>query len=734
MTIRTNKHLYSTTSTIQRHNPIVGLAVAIGLATAAFANLPAQAEQSAVADTGPRLEEVVVTAEKRSENIQEAPSAITYVSGDELAAAGAIDVREMADLFPSSRFEEIWGWAHLYVRGIGAEQDRISVDQLVNMFMDGVVLPREINSVSQADVDAIELLPGPQGTLYGASSIGGVLNIRNNRPSHDDDNHLMIETGNYSLLHFRDIQDVSVNDELALRASVDHIGHSAYESDNRWTANTTTARFSALYTPTENFSAYVWGLIYNDDSQSQEAQVRDAQGNWIPGNDDAWNVNNNCSTAACNGSGTRPPPGNNNQTSHDNILSGQFDYRLGAVTFTDIISDLNINMNSPSTPNWIFGGFNYQAGEHQVTNEFKVASNAGSPLQWLAGLYLYQIHATTLITFAGFQMPQFTQQNVAPYGQVTYAFNDKFRATAGARYSWVKKDGTFLQPAVIPETSATWSAVDWKVGVEYDVLPSTMVYTTFQTGSSPGTLDPAVIVDGDHANATKLTKLDSITAGWKSELFDKRLVLNNELFYYDYKDFLIQTVVCGAAAACFPLNTVYLNAPKMISMGDQLDVHWLVTAHDSLNVGYAFTSAKTGDWITNVGVNLSHQTLLEAPQSTLTVGGQHSFDITNGGHVVLRADSYISSGYFGDFETQPGVPVHEDSTHQDAYTKTNVGLTYHAPGDKWTLGLWARNLENRAQIGPANALGGFTNVAAIALISPPRTFGASFTLNVPTGL
>jgi iron complex outermembrane receptor protein len=491
------------------------IAVLIGAMTAVFAAVPAFAQQTGAGEPSLALEEIVVTAEKRSENIQNAPSAITSVSGDELTAAGAVDVREMADLFPSSRFEEIWGWAHLYVRGIGAEQDRISVDQLVNMFMDGVVLPREINSVSQSDVDAIELLPGPQGTLYGASSIGGVLNIRNNRPAHDDDNSLMVEAGNYASLHIRDVQDIDVDNDLALRASVDHISHSGYESQNRWTADTTTARLSALWTPNDTFSAYVWGLVYNDNSQSQEAQVRDAQGNWFPSNSDPWNVTapNNCSTIACNGSANAPAPGNNDQVSHDNILAGQFDWHLDGVTISDIPSVLNVNMISPSTPNWTFGGFVYQAGEHQITNELKVSNDPGSALQWLAGLYLYQMKASTLITFAGFQMPDFTQQNVAPYAQLTYAFTDRFRAVAGARYSWVKKDGSFLMPAVLPDTSATWSSVDWKAGLEFDLTPTTLLYATAQTGSSPGTLDPAVIVDGDHANATKLTKLDSGTRG-----------------------------------------------------------------------------------------------------------------------------------------------------------------------------------------------------------------------------
>lgn len=152
---------------------VTRMAVLVGCLTTALAAIPAEAQQAGASEGALQLQEIVVTAEKRSENIQEAPAAITSVSGDELAMAGAVDVREMGSVFPSARFEEIWAWAHLYVRGIGAEQDRITVDQLVNQFVDGVALPREINGISQSDVDAIELLPGPQGTLYGGSSVEG---------------------------------------------------------------------------------------------------------------------------------------------------------------------------------------------------------------------------------------------------------------------------------------------------------------------------------------------------------------------------------------------------------------------------------------------------------------------------------------------------------------------------------------------------------------------------------
>jgi outer membrane receptor protein involved in Fe transport len=106
-----------------------------------------------------------------------------------------------------------------------------------------------------------------------------------------------------------------------------------------------------------------------------------------------------------------------------------------------------------------------------------------------------------------------------------------------------------------------------------------------------------------------------------------------------------------------------------------------------------------------VGANLSDQEIMEAPEMTITVGAQHIFKLSSGGWINLRADSYISDGYWADFETQPGTPVHVGSMHQAAYTTTNVNLTYHPPRDNWKLGLWARNLEDKAQIGPANAAG-----------------------------
>src|SRR6266702_725838 len=298
-----------------------GLAVAV---TGALATAPAHAQQVSPTEQAPALQEIVVTAEKRSESLQNAPAAITVVSDAQLKESGAVSLPGLSNLFPSARIEQFFGSAHLFVRGIGAEQDRVTVDQLVNVFVDGVLLPRDMFAASQSDVAAIELLPGPQGTLYGASSVGGVLNVRNHRPTHENENHLFFEYGNYASLHFTDVQNISVNDAIALRGSVDYVNHSAYETTGRWTAHTLNARVGALITPSDSFSAYIWAQAYNDNSISPELGLTDANGQWVPRR--PWDTLNDCATVACNGVGDRTLQPPQNEVSHDYIVAAQFDW------------------------------------------------------------------------------------------------------------------------------------------------------------------------------------------------------------------------------------------------------------------------------------------------------------------------------------------------------------------------------------------------------------------------
>lgn len=685
--------------------------------------------------SGTELAEVTVTAEKITQNIQSAPAAITAISGDELTTVGLDNISQMSGLFPSARFEPTGFSSHLYVRGIGAEQDRITVDQLVTMSMDGVLLPREMSSISLFDMRDIELLPGPQGTLYGASSVGGVLTLANNRPNETDENNLLLEGGNYGTFHVDDVQNLRASDVLSVRGAIDYSDHSAYETSGGWTADALTGRLGLLFKPSQAFSAYLWGLVVSDHSRPADLGTVSPFGGFIPGGD-PWDIANACITVACNGFSNVMVPGRNTGQIRDYIVAGQFDWHLDGVTITDIPSILH-NQTRQTFNAYVFPNL-YSVDNHQLTNELKAGSDIATGLQWIVGLYLYQNEADQYFSAGTYDVPQFKLENIAPYGQLAYPITQQLRLTAGLRYNRTSKDGTFILPHSLPETSATWSSLDWKVGLQYNPKPSVLLYLTTQTGSSPGTLDGQDPTPQGRPSVTQLTKLYSLTAGVKTTLLGDRLQLNDEIYYYDYRDFLIQTIICGNAE-CSALANVYLNAPRLASYGDQLDSRWLVTPHDQLSISVGLNSTKTGHWITNAGADLSDQTLFEAPQMTTTLSGQHSFDLSNGGTMLLRVDTYLSSGYWGDFETNPGGPVHISYEYQPSFTNTGISLTYHSVRDRWTLGLWAINLENEAQLGPGGAFpyptpvgAPFSKVGGVAaIVNPPRTYGVRFTAILP---
>jgi iron complex outermembrane recepter protein len=201
------------------------------------------------------LQEVVVTAEKRSENVQRAPATISVVSGDDLKTRGIQDISESTVMFSSVKLGQISGTVHMYIRGIGAEQDRASIDPLSAMTQNGIVLPREITGNNLFDVGTIEVLPGPQSTLYGASSAGGIVSVTTNRPTKRQEGSAIVEIGNYDFKHFTAVQNVPLSDTLAIRAAFDGAFHDGYQTSGADSEDQIAGRISALYQPNSEIPA-----------------------------------------------------------------------------------------------------------------------------------------------------------------------------------------------------------------------------------------------------------------------------------------------------------------------------------------------------------------------------------------------------------------------------------------------------------------------------------------------
>ena len=210
------------------------------------------------------LEEIVITSTKRSEDLQRVPIAVTVVTGEELSAMGIVGLGGLSDFIPSARLEPFESATHLYVRGIGSEQDRNFVNQLVAVVIDGVYMPRNTTNIPEFDVNQAEVLPGPQGTLYGAGAAGGVIHIANNRPTRNTEMSAMAEVGNFGAVHATLVDNVPLSDSVAVRAAVDYQAHNNYETGlgSGDSLNYAAARLSLLAKPSEDFSAYFWAT-YN---------------------------------------------------------------------------------------------------------------------------------------------------------------------------------------------------------------------------------------------------------------------------------------------------------------------------------------------------------------------------------------------------------------------------------------------------------------------------------------
>ncbi|MGB6306749.1 MAG: TonB-dependent receptor [Steroidobacteraceae bacterium] len=710
------------------------------MALAARSN--AAAEATSAADSSTELQEVVVTAEKRSENLQKAPTTISVATGDELVTRGVDDISEATAVFPSVKFGQISGTVHLYIRGIGAEQDRASIDPLSAMTENGIVLPREVTGNNLFDVSAIEVLPGPQSTLYSTSAAGGIVTVVDNRPTKTQEGSLMFETGNYDLKHVTVVENMPLSDTLSVRAAFDSANHDGYQTSGADAEDELGARISALYQPNSDFTGYAW-YAYNHTGGQPANTVT------LTGNHQFADPKNPWNDYSCAPSGAGAPLGANptcdpfyiGQQSQDfrtNIFGGQFDWHIQGATLSMIPGAL---VDSGTTLQYFSPFPNYQViANHQYSDEFRITSDSEKPFKWVGGLYWYQSREYQYFSVNNTLEQNLTQtdgnpqlwnedKTYAAFGQVTYSITDTFRVTGGLRYSSNQKDANGCNcsagggEGVYFTFNHTWPRVDWKAGLEADIGSNGMWYATVQTGYNNGAYqyyNTSGLLGKENSGPAPLVEpstLTSYSTGTKFRFFDNRLEVNNEIYFYDYKNLLIAPFDDNPAHYG---NTFY-NADKTEIYGDELDVKYLLTPSDQLQMNFNYNHARAIDFIVGEPpVNYGGLQLIEAPDVVADLGYRHTWAVPGGASVELNGDSHYENGFWGTFN-------HAPTTHQPAFTRTDANLTYKSQDGKWDVGLWGKNLENSAVIGPGAYVGAGT-IGGVYWLLPPRTYGVRFGL------
>src|SRR5258707_6099196 len=219
---------------------------------------PPAAFAAAAAEPGVSLQEIIVTAEKQTQNLQKPAAAVTVVTADVLVDAGITDLREAQKLVPAVRFQAEGNNTQVFIRGVGANLDFPNVEPNVAFNLAGIYLPREATSAAFFDVAQLEILPGSQGTLYGRSAIGGTINLTPAKPGFNNDGETVLEVGNHSLVHVTTTQNVKASDSVALRAAVDYAYNTGYEETGAFSKDDLSARLSTIINPSDRLSIYLF--------------------------------------------------------------------------------------------------------------------------------------------------------------------------------------------------------------------------------------------------------------------------------------------------------------------------------------------------------------------------------------------------------------------------------------------------------------------------------------------
>lgn len=699
-----------------------------GLLSAAIGGVLATGSAWAQAATSTQgsgtLEEVVVTAQKEALSLQETPAAVTAVAGDWLVEAGVTDLPGTQMFVPAVRFQKEGNTIQVFVRGVGSGLDLAPIEPTVAFNFNGVYVPREGTSTSLYDIASLEVLPGPQGTLYGRSAIGGAVNVAFNRPSHDSRGRALLEAGNFSLVHGSIAQNLPMTDRLALRVAADYVNRDGYNGSGADSQDDAAARVSLLYDPNEDVSVYFWTYGAQKNGHPANLVNKGTDPVTFTYSPDAFLTSDPWDDRRLGPLEPLAPfgqPSAGDQT-YDNFgVGGELDWDLGDLRLTYVPGYIYLD----SASDYWLGGIPAFISQryNQWSQELRLASDGDGPLRWLGGVYAYNQRNTGLFTVAGIFVNSDVRSNLIKgtgvFGQGTYSVSDTFRLTAGARYSSDKREADGYQTAnpatlepILPFTfEHTYSNVDWKLGAEYDIAPEVMLYATLQTGSSPGTYNSAPATP-TFDNAVRPANLTALSAGVKSRLAGDTLQINVEGFHYAYRDLIIQQYNQDVV-----FNPVF-NAQKIKIYGAQADLLWKPTRDDQFNLNASFTHARNEEFTTPAGDNYNGLQPPYAPDWTLLAGYEHGFELAAG---LLRArlDARYESSWWADY-------VHNPGTQQGSSIKVDASLTYES-GDRWSLGAWARNLGNEAVLA-ATAAGGLPGPATCYL-EAPRTFGLRFTVN-----
>jgi iron complex outermembrane recepter protein len=727
--------------------------LALALSTA----LPALAQEAPAKDRS-QLETVVITAERRAENIKDVPNAVSKISGDKLdvLASGGQDLRFLSGRVPSLNIESSFGRAfpRFYLRGYGNTDFRLNASQPVSVIVDDVIQENPIlKGFPIFDTAAVEVVAGPQGTLFGRNTPAGVVKFDSVKPSQKQDGYASVTVGNYGTLNLEGAANLPLSGDWAARISAQSQRRADWVDNTAANAVTpktegyrdTAVRAQLLYEPNKQFSA-----LANVHMRDLDGSPRLFRANAIKRGTNDLADGFGADKAAFNGV--------NEQTLKQTGGSLRLKWSLPGINIYSITGGEHVK---PLSRGDIDGGVPGQAGvpfqsetgsgmngHRQLTQEVRLESNTAGPLSWQAGVYLFDekytidniTYNTTTHADIDHIYTEQTNKAAAVFGSVNYAVSNELKLRGGLRYTKDKKDlstthvgsGLFNTSA---GTTATTSDGKWSgdLSATYKLDADTNLYARYANGFRASSMQNASAFAGQSQAGAE--SVNSYEVGFKSELLKRTLRLSGSLFTYTVKDLQL-TAVGGSSNA-----TRLLNAKKATGSGAEINVEALITPDFMVSFGGSLNNTKIKDAALGVPPGGSLNTapfgqpavfptvrdpmvggkamidgnpLPNAPKWTYNLTARWSIPLASGDEVYVYTDwAYRSKVNFFLYEAT-------EFTGK-SLTEGGVRVGYLWGNGKYEAAGFVRNLTNQVRVTGAidfNNLTGFIN--------EPRTYGVQF--------
>lgn len=694
------------------------------------------------------LEEVVVTAQKRAQSLEEVPISISVVTSDQIENANINSANHLAEMVPGLRVDLAGAFSQPTIRGVGSSIAQVGASSNVATYVDGFYMASQLTTNAQlANLESVQVLKGPQGTLFGRNATGGAILIKTREPSTETSGRIKYSYGEFNTQRLQGYFTTGLTDDFAVDIS------GFYDDSDGWLENIANGddqvgeynrwggRGSALWNVNDAIS---FKLAYEhndwDDNTPLAANTYQGLGQSTP-----VEFGVGFSTDKPDKVALDSPAGFTAETDGW-FLTGRFDLGWAdLVSYTMVREEetgtnMELDGSAAIAPNPLWWAVTFDIESDTFSQEFNLSGTYGDKLEWVTGLFYYEFEdtytsLTTQLPSFGFVEPADVYDSIgnditswAVFADVTYHMTDAWSVILGLRYSEEEGEGsiavapgnllTLFPPPIAPGTykdNETWDDTSPRAVLRYQLNDESNMYLSYTEGFKAGivaasdTSVPLPIIEPEEIDAWEI--------GYKYASDNIRL--NAAAFYYDYTNVQV--------ASYIGISSITTNAASSEIYGAEVQLDALLNEHWSLNLGVAYTDAEYEKYLTAphweqdlgalppgfVGLDgdASGNTMQRAPEWETNVGIQYETTLADG---TFRAigNYYYTSEFFLDPANQ---------FEQDAYGLLNATVSWTTPNDRLTFAIFGTNLTDedyRTQVLPGPP-------AILQTWAEPLSYGAS---------